>query len=80
MERKINKRGKWERERDNALSIFHLLPLIRPVADQACAYRVLLADSYHQTNTEMMAPSESAKRGKYSLALKVNEKLDAQSL
>lgn len=65
---------------ENTLTIFHLFPLIRPAAGQPCAYRVLLADSYHQTTIEMMANSESAKGGKYLLALKVNEKLDAQSL
>ena len=35
-------------------------PLISQAAGQPCAYRALLADSYHQTTVEMMAQSESA--------------------
>lgn len=35
-------------------------PLISQAAGQPCAYRALLADSYHQTTVATMAQSESA--------------------
>lgn len=38
--------------------------LISQAAGQPCAYRALLADSYHQTTVKTMAQSESAHMAK----------------